>query len=63
MHVSELTQLIGRPEAWDGKPGDSQHADLKYTVFHNDDTWQYFVVTIRDWIVVWIGNVETVIQM
>ena len=63
MHVSELTQLIGRPETWGGKPDDSQHADLKYTVYHKADTWRYFVVTIRDWKVVWVGNVETVIQM
>ena len=63
MSVSELTQLIGRPEIWDGKPDDSPHADLKYTVYHKADTWRYFVVTIRDWKVVWVGNIETVIQM
>ena len=63
MHVSELTQLIGRPEIWDGNPGDSQHADLKYTVYHKADIWRYFVVTIRDWKVVWVGNVNTVNQM
>ena len=63
MHVSELTQLMGQPEDWGGNPGDSQHADLKYTVYHKNDTWRYFVVTIRDWKVVWVGDVETVIQM
>ena len=63
MHVSELTQLIGQPEDWGDNPSDSQNADLKYTVYHKNDTWRYFVVTIRDWKVVWVGNVETVIQM
>ncbi len=63
MHTSELTKLIGRPEIWDSEPGTSQHADLKYTVYHKNDTWRYFVIRIRDWKVVWVGDVETVTQM
>ena len=63
MHAPELTRQIGYPDVSGNGVGIGQSDDVKYTVYHKGSGWEYFPVSIRDWKVVWIGDVESVIQM
>ena len=61
MSMATLIELIGDTDI---KLVD-RHGNgvLKYTVYHRNNNWHNFGVTIRDWKVTEIGNVESVIQM
>ena len=59
--AAELVHKIGETDI--GTVDANGNGVLKYTVFHRNDSWHNFAVTIRDGKVTEISDVEYVIQM